>query len=269
MFGSQSEIVYFSLYALTPAVLILYYVYSRDRFPESPRIVLITFILGAGTIFPISLLIPVFEGVIENFNLSVLGEDFYFSFVRAAFLEEASKWLVLIFFCVKSREFNEPMDAIVYGVAVSLGFAAYENWEYVRIALYESSDMASTVAWMRSFTAIPLHALAGIFMGFFLLSSIFEEENKKLNLFLSLFFPICLNGIYDLILISNNISAEFIYVLLVLMTIRAYFIFKNLRSKQNNAETEDELIGSELVTQDIFIILVTSLVIPAALSLII
>ena len=139
----------------------------------------ITFILGAGTIFPISLLIPVFEGVIENFNLSVLGEDFYFSFVRAAFLEEASKWLVLIFFCVKSREFNEPMDAIVYGVAVSLGFAAYENWEYVRIALYESSDMASTVAWMRSFTAIPLHALAGIFMGFFLLSSIFEEENKN------------------------------------------------------------------------------------------
>ena len=53
------------------------------------------------------------------------------------------------------------MDAIVYGVVVSLGFATLENYDYVfRIAEeYEVSplDMAIT----RAFTAVPMHALCG------------------------------------------------------------------------------------------------------------
>ena len=269
MFGSQSEFVYYSLYSLIPIVLILYYVYSRDKFPEPPRIVFLTFILGAGTVLPISILIPVFEGIIENFNLSSIGEDFYFSFVRAAFLEEACKWLILIFFCVKNKEFNEPIDAIVYGVAASLGFAAYENWEYVTIALYESNDVASSVAWMRSFTAIPLHALAGVFMGFFLIKSIFENENHKTNLFLSLFFPVCLHGLYNFILISNEISSELIYVLLLLMFIRTFFVFKKLRLNQEKIGYEDGHQANELITPDILIVLISTTLIVITASFII
>ena len=269
MFGSQSELVYYSLYSLIPIILILYYVYSRDRFPEPPRIVFLTFILGAGTVLPISILIPVFEGIIENFNLSLIGEDFYSSFVRAAFLEEACKWLVLIFFCVRNKEFNEPIDAIVYGVAASLGFAAYENWDYVTIALYESNDMASSVAWIRSFTAVPLHALAGVFMGFFLIKSIFENENLKINLFLSLFFPVCLHGLYNFILTSNVISSQLIYVLLLLMFIRSYFVFKNLRKNQEKTGYEDAYQINDLITPDILIVLISTLLIVTTASFII
>ena len=269
MFGSQSELVYYSLYSLIPIVLILYYVYSRDRFPEPPRIVFLTFILGAGTVLPISILIPFFEGIIENFNLSLIGEDLYSSFVRAAFLEESCKWLVLIFFCVRNKEFNEPIDAIVYGVAASLGFAAYENWEYVTIALYESNDMASSVAWIRSFTAVPLHALAGVFMGFFLIKSIFENENLKINLFLSLFFPVCLHGLYNFILTSNVISSQLIYLLLFLMFIRSYFVFKNLRLNQEKIGYEDAYQTNELITPDILIVLVSTLLIVTTTSFII
>ena len=29
------------------------------------------------------------------------------------------------------KAFNEPMDAIVYGTVVSLGFATLENYDYV------------------------------------------------------------------------------------------------------------------------------------------
>ncbi len=269
MFGSQSELVYYSLYSLIPIVLILYYVYSRDRFPEPPRIVFLTFILGAGTVLPISILIPFFEGFIENFNLSLMGEDFYFSFVRAAFLEESCKWLVLIFFCVKNNEFNEPIDAIVYGVAASLGFAAYENWEYVTIALHESNDMASSVALMRSFTAIPLHALAGIFMGFFLLKTIFENDNFKINLFLSLFFPVCLHGLYNFILTSNVVSSALIYVLLILMFIRSIFVFKKLRFNQEKIGYEDAYQTNELISADIVIVLISTLLIVLTASFII
>ena len=34
-------------------------------------------------------------------------------------------------FIAKDKHFNEPMDGIVYGVVASLGFATYENYDYV------------------------------------------------------------------------------------------------------------------------------------------
>ena len=35
--------------------------------------------------------------------------------------------IVLIFFCTRKDEFDEPMDGLVYGASVSLGYATYES----------------------------------------------------------------------------------------------------------------------------------------------
>ena len=111
-----------------------------------------------------------------------------------------------------------------------LGFAVIENWEYVLGA--ESLEAARYVALLRGFTAIPLHALAGVFMGFFLMDAIFQKHNRKFYLFLSLFFPVCLHGLYDLILFSESISDYYIFILLIVFLIRAYFVFRKERSLQ-------------------------------------
>ncbi len=262
MFGSQTEIVNFSLYSLIPIVLIMYYVYRRDRFPEPPRVVFMTFLLGVATIFPISILIPIVEGFSENLNLGGESVYFYDAFIRAAFLEETSKWLVLILFCVKADEFNEPMDALVYGVAVSLGFAAFENWEYIMTAAYNDELIrASEIALGRSFTAVPLHALAGVFMGFFLIEAIFNSEYKKINIFLSLFFPICLHGFYNEILMSPNFSSWWIYPLLIIMLIRAIFVFRKERLKQEQKLFEPELRSNKIATSDMILSILLSLMI--------
>ena len=73
-------------------------------------------------------------------------------------------------------------------------------------------------------------------MGFFLIEAIFEKQNKKLFLFLALFFPICLHGLYDLILMSNSFSSYWIYILLITFLIRAYFVFKKERGLQITRE---------------------------------
>jgi len=259
LFGSNQNIINIAFYAILPIIIILYYVYKRDRFPEPPRVVFITLILGFGITFPLLILIPFFEGVLENLDWGLESNNFFMSFIRAAFLEETMKFLVLIYYCLHLDEFDEPMDAIVYGVAASLGFAAYENWEYVLSASSESISYAKEVALIRSFTAIPLHALAGIFMGFFLMDAVFKKENRKLNLFLSLFFPICLHGLYDLILFSNNFSTWWIYVLIIVFLIRVLFIFRTERAKQLqgikyknkykpiNSEVVFSIIGSLLI----------------------
>ena len=248
MFGSQQTIINLSFFSILPAILILFFVYKRDKFPEPPRVVFITLLLGFGITLPISLLIPIAEGFIENINWGIESKIFFQAFFRAAFLEETMKFLVLVIYCLHLDKFDEPMDALVYGVAVSLGFAAYENWQYVMNAYsVQGVEFAKDVISIRSYTAVPLHALCGVFMGFFLMDAAFEREHKRLNLFLSLFFPVCLHGLYDYILMSENFTIQFmwIYILLGVFVVRAYFIFRKQRKLQverGNSESREKFI---------------------------
>lgn len=261
MFGSQQNIINISFYAILPAAIILYYVYKRDKFPEPPRVVLVTLFLGFGITFPLMLLIPFAEGILENLDWDIESNNFYMSFIRASFLEETMKFLILVYYCLHLDEFDEPMDALVYGVAASLGFAVFENWEYVMVAAGESIGYAKDVALVRAFSAVPLHALAGVFMGFFLMDAVFEKANRKLNLFLALFFPVCLHGLYDLILFSNSISNWWIYILVGVFLVRGFFIFRkqrNLQSQKIRKKTKNIPINSEIafvVISSLFILI--------------
>ena len=254
MFGSSQNLLNLSFFAVLPVALILWYVYKRDKLPEPPRIVFITLLLGIGVTFPLGILIIAFEGFLETLNFGEEASHFFMSFIRAAYLEETMKFFVIIFYCLHLDVFDEPMDALVYGVAASLGFAVIENWEYVLGA--ESLRIAKDIALIRSFTAIPLHALAGVFMGFFLMNAIFQKQNRKFYLFLSLFFPVCLHGLYDLILFSENISDYYIYILLIVFLIRAYFVFR----KERNLQTWSNIKKTKVIpkTSDvIFVVIIT------------
>ena len=260
MFGSQTDIVIYSFYSLIPIIVIMYYVYRRDKFPEPIRVVTITFLLGVATVFPISLFIPVVEGFAETLYLSGESPYFYESFVRAAFLEETAKWMILLLFCIKLNEFNEPMDALVYGVAVSLGFAAFENWEYVISPIYENDlELASSIAMIRSFTAVPLHATAGVFMGMFLLKAIFGKRNNRFNIILSLFFPVMLHGTYNYILISPNIDELLIYPLLLCIIVTTIIIFRKERVRQDKKYFEVENKHGSINQSDIFLSILTTI----------
>ncbi len=261
MFGSQQAIINFSLFSILPVIVILFYVYKRDKFPEPPRTVFITLILGFGITLPIGLLIPFVEGFIENFRWGVESKHFYQAFVRAAFLEETMKFLVIVIYCLHLDKFDEPMDALVYGVAASLGFAAYENWEYVLIAFgSDGSQGASAVAWIRAFTAVPLHALCGIFMGFFLMDAVFDKKHYKLNLFLSLFFPICLHGFYNYLIMSESFAIKkfWIFILLGVFIVRAFFVFQKERKLQIARGKESVHNKTLPITKDVALTIVGS-----------
>jgi len=217
--------------AVLPALVILFYVYKQDQFPEPKPIVFKTFIFGCSIVIFLNLIL--FD--VDNFAKKYFqGETFIFfdNFIRAAFLEEISKMIILVFFCTRKDEFDEPMDGLVYGVAASLGFAAYENIDYVLYALKEPSFELATI---RAYTAVPLHALCGIMMGFLITQSIFEKKHNYLNLVLALLIPVGIHGLYNFSLTSSLISNEIAYIILVVFLIRAWFLFKNLKKKQNQS----------------------------------
>ena len=231
MFGSQTNEVIYSSFAFIPIILILYYIYKKDRFPEPPRIVMITFFLGVATILPIQIFIPIIEGFGENLELSGESEHFYMAFVRAGFLEETAKWLVLIFYCTKLTDFNEPMDAIVYGAAIGLGYAAMENIPYLNTG---DPETAWTMIAVRTrYYPLVMHLGFGVIMGWLLSLNLFEERSdfkRRLMLILSLLVPVIFHGVY------NFYGAHDVFTILTLIMVFGIIYF--YRREQSKRITE-------------------------------
>ena len=188
--------------ALAPILIILIYVYIRDKYEKEPWSLLLKTIL-AGTLITIPILF--FENVISSFCLNCQGIQLaaFQSFAVAGFTEELFKYLALFLIIRKNIHFNEQFDGIVYAVFVSLGFAAVENVLYV-------FQYGYTTGLIRAITAVPGHALFGVVMGFYFGKSLFNSKRKYL--ILALLMPILFHGFYDFILMSENYILLLIFI---------------------------------------------------------
>ena len=170
----------------------------------------------------------------ENFGGQDNGKDLTHSFLGPAWTEEILKFLVLYAIVLRRSEFNEPMDGIVYGVVVSLGFATYENYDYV-FRLAETWDIApSQLAIWRSYSAVPMHGLNGCIMGFYF--GMYAFTAKKKYLLLSLMLPYLFHGMYNYI--GNPLHLSIIGI----MTVFTFILHQKLKKLQKEKEKESEII---------------------------
>lgn len=189
--------MYLLFLALAPAFLIMMYVYFRDKYEKEPiGLVLKGFLLGAIIIFPVGFI----ENSIKDFALGFdkIPKAAFDGFIVAAATEEVFKFLMVFILIWRNPNFNEKFDGIVYAVSVSLGFATIENLFYV------FSNNSMQVGLLRAFTAVPGHAIFGIVMGFYLGLARFSQNRKGKWLFMALFLPWLLHGIYDFLLMSGH-----------------------------------------------------------------
>ena len=114
---------------IIPSIIILLFFMYSDKFKEPRKSILKVFIYGC------LICIPAFfaNTFLDSFwlNQTKVPEELIGSFLAPAFVEEALKFSVLYYVVYKMKDFNEPIDGIVYGVTVSLGFATLENIYYV------------------------------------------------------------------------------------------------------------------------------------------
>ena len=106
--------------ALAPALFWLWFFMRRDRHPEPAWLLLRTFLWGAAMVIPAALL----EAGIE----SAVGTTIMFLCVGV--IEETAK-LIAASSILKNREFDEPVDGLIYATAAALGFATLENVFYM------------------------------------------------------------------------------------------------------------------------------------------
>ncbi len=212
------------LLATAPVIIILVYIYIRDKYEKEPLGLLLKALLtGALTTIPILLVGTWLSKYLVYFTgLQVAA---YNAFIVAALNEEFFKFAALFFLIWRHKEFDEKFDGIVYAVFVSLGFAWIENIMYV---LQYGQD----VAYSRAVTAVPIHAILGITMGYYFSMAKFFENRRNINLLLALFMPVLLHGIYDFILMSQHEMYLLIFIPFVFYMWRSGF--KKMKELSNN-----------------------------------
>jgi len=217
------------LITIVPSILILLYFFLTDRFKEPKGSVALVFFLGICICLP--------AGYINSFMANnfkdVFSERLLFSFLGPAWCEELLKFIILYFIILRRNEFNEPMDGIVYGVAVSLGFATLENYEYVFIYAEKWEMEPYTMAILRSYSAVPMHGLLGCVMGFYF--GMYSFTANKKYLILCLLIPFIIHGLY------NFLSYPYYFMILGVLTIYTVILHSNLKKLQESKRNEGEI----------------------------
>ena len=208
------------LLAIAPPLLIAYYVYQKDKYDKEPKSLIIkSFLFGCLGIIPAIFLELFAKGMFTNLFLYV--------FIGIALVEEGVKYFFLKKYLFNKPDFNEPMDGIVYAVMISLGFATVENIFYV----FNHPGQEIQVAVMRMFTAIPLHAVCGVIMGYYVGMAKFNT-NKKFLLVKGLGLAVLVHGVYDYFIFLGE---GFIFSIIALV-VAVYYSKKAINLHQQDSK---------------------------------
>ena len=115
--------------AIAPGIAICLFIFHRDAYNREPkRNLFASFMLGAAIVFPVAYA----EIFFSQFSNNTITGTAATAFLAVALIEELGKFMVLRFYAYPKKSFDEPLDGIVYGVMIGMGFATLENILYVQ-----------------------------------------------------------------------------------------------------------------------------------------
>ncbi len=229
--------------AVIPALVLMILVYRSDKLErESLPFLLKLAFFGMLSTALASVLEQVGELLLAYFCRSNFVYRVLLYFVVVGLGEELCKFLLLKSRSWNSPEFNCRYDGVVYAVFVALGFALWENVQYVLIYGFET-------ALVRALTAVPGHCAFGVFMGIWYgnardyKTSGLEAEAKR-ALTLSVLLPGLIHGLYDFIATSESALSTLLFLPGVILL----FIFALISVKK--AAKKDEYFVEEYEDED-------------------
>ena len=225
--------MYLLLVTILPSILIILFFVNSDKFKEPKSEIIKVFIFGILITIP-AYILNTFLGDFW-YNNTKVSQNLISSFLTAAPVEEGLKLSILYYFVYKMKDFNEPLDGIVYGVTASLGFATLENIYYVYLLADHFQTTSMALAVVRSFSAVPAHAVFGIFMGYFFMKYSFIKKGD--NLFFAFIVPFVLHGCYNLFIASNFFVSLSLVIIAWIVALR---LFSRLKKTQKRKRREYE-----------------------------
>ncbi len=219
--------------AVIPALALMAYVYKADRLEKEPWPLLLSLMLQG----IISTSLAVYA---ERLGARLLGGvlpvntwayQIVFNFLVVGLSEEGFKYLLLKRRTWRSPSFDCLFDGVVYAVFVSLGFALWENIDYV--VMYGFS-----AAMVRAVTAVPGHACFGVFMGVFYGLARRHENLGRPDMsrrcrVLAVVCPMLLHGLYDLIATVERTPFSWTFLAFIAALFLAAFLLVRRLSRRD------------------------------------
>jgi RsiW-degrading membrane proteinase PrsW (M82 family) len=222
--------------AVAPTIFLVRYFYRLDKGkPEPKGLVLKVFLFGllsALVAIPLELMVSSFQGLFDPGSLAVI---LFRSFIVAGLVEEWIKLTVVRLTAYRAGAFDEVMDGIVYTVVAGLGFACLENILYV-------VGRPLSIALIRAFTAVPLHALASGLMGYSVGKARFAANQAEEGAWMrrGLFTAVLVHGLYDFLLFMVPIWGHLPGLGLIPLILVGFLA---LRSRIRSAIAQDRRAG--------------------------
>jgi len=186
-----------------PSLIWLAFYLRKDKHPEPNRMVIRIFFLG---VFSVAIAALFEQGIFIGLEKLSLAKQLTLLVIGFAFIEELIKYAVVKFGVLKSPDFDEPVDSMIYLIIAALGFAAAENIYLLsqisplKIELKETIEFITT----RFLGATFLHALASALMGYFLAASFYGKSRfRKTLVFGGLIAATILHSVFNYIIILN------------------------------------------------------------------
>ncbi len=202
--------------AIAPGIAICLFIFHRDAYNREPKLNLfVSFFLGAIIVLPIAFA----EIYFNQFPDQTISGVAISAFLVVALTEEFGKFIILRYYSYPKKSFDEPLDGIVYGVMIGMGFATVENILYVQ-------KFGMQTGLLRMILSVPAHATFGVLMGYHAGKAKFDKPNSGILLFLGLLWAVLFHGVYDffLFLQGNHYIKDFIPDLLLFVGAVASFI---------------------------------------------
>lgn len=218
---------------VVPIVMSLAWLAFVRRFdrahPEPIWLIAITFVLGAVVTLPagfaellLSGASPWLDPSLVTFGGRWLALPLAFAvFTVVVGLSEEGTKRIASQFAVRRKEFDEPVDGIVYGIVASLGFAAAENIRYFAIG-----RMTAPLVIARCFMSVPAHMFFGAIWGYALGAKLVDPKMRTWPWLLG---AAAIHGLYDALLATEgagllavmlNVGLASLFVVLVRSALR-------------------------------------------------
>jgi len=208
-----------------PAIILFfsYFVYFKKK--DVDQITFSKVFLGGILIaFPAGYLNDYILTIFKNEDL--INNSLLKGYFAGGLVEELLKFTVLYFFVLKTNSYKNQFEVIFYGITVSVAFALIENFDYVYSYKVLLKNYSYQMALNRSYSALMMHSLNGIVMGFYF--SFFAIIKDKKFLGFCILLPIIFHGTYNFLISIYEYYGYCVIFIMILFIFQLYKKFKNI-----------------------------------------
>lgn len=221
------------LVGLIPALFWLWFWLREDKkCPEPFLLIAISFIAGMAVVPLVLPLQKAAIGLYDGTNITLVW----------VIIEEVLKYTAALFVVLWNRAVDEPIDLIIYMIAVALGFAALENALFAyNLLSYGEYQAVALNGLFRFLGATLLHVLASATIGVMLALAFYRSTTIKLVYgTVGLFIAILLHALFNLFIMETRNEGILLIFLFVWMGIIMLFLLfekiKLLKSTQKPSQ---------------------------------